>query len=171
MKRIVSVLSLCGMLAVSAHAANNVHFTGNLLAGSCSPVIVGTAMEEIIFPPAEAADLQASGQSARVPVTLKLANCESSLQNVKVTFSGTEDPLLAAGFLALASGSRASGVGIGIETSNGTAVPVNSTAGVTFPLTAPNTTLNFNAWLQVEPGVTIVPGEFSASMTATFEYF
>ncbi|HED6344091.1 TPA: fimbrial protein, partial [Escherichia coli] len=32
-------------------------------------------------------------------------------------------------------------------------------------------TLNFNAWLQTKSGRDVTPGDFSATATATFEYF
>lgn len=101
----------------------------------------------------------------------QLKDCHSStLFNVKVTLTGTEDSALP-GFLAFDSSSSASGAGIGIETAAGTSVPINNTTGVTLPLNQGNNSLNFNTWLQAKSGRDVTSGDFSATVTATFEYF
>ncbi|MBW6234120.1 fimbrial protein, partial [Pseudomonas aeruginosa] len=82
----------------------------------------------------------------------------------------TEDSALP-GFLAFDSSSSASGAGIGIETAAGTSVPINNTTGVTLPLNQGNNSLNFNTWLQAKSGRDVTSGDFSATVTATFEYF
>lgn len=88
---------------------------------------------------------------------------------VKVTLTGTEDSEQP-GFLALDPTSGAQGVGIGMEKSDGTLVPLNDTTGATFNLSDGADSLNFNAWLQAKSGRDVTSGEFSASLTATFEY-
>ena len=101
----------------------------------------------------------------------QLKDCHSStLFNVKGTLTGTEDSALPA-FLAFDSSSSASGAGIGIETAAGTSVPINNTTGVTLPLNQGNNSLNFNTWLQAKSGRDVTSGDFSATVTATFEYF
>ncbi|WP_249534754.1 fimbrial protein, partial [Escherichia coli] len=110
---------------------DNLHFTGNLISKSCTPVINGSQLAEVHFPAIAASDLMNLGQSERVPLVFQLKDCHSStLFNVKVTLTGTEDSALP-GFLAFDSSSSASGAGIGIETAAGTSVPINNTTGVT----------------------------------------
>ena len=155
----------------TAPAADNLHFTGNLLGKSCTPVINGNLLAEIHFPTIAASDLMQRGQSDRVPLVFQLKDCKSTTAfNVKVTLMGTEDPDLT-GFLSIDSSSSATGVGIGIETAGGAAVPINSTTGASFPLNQGNNSVNFNAWLQTVNGRNVTSGDFTATMTVTFEYF
>ncbi|EHJ7971588.1 fimbrial protein, partial [Escherichia coli] len=89
--------------------------------------------------------------------------------NVKVTLSGTEDSGQP-GFLAVDDTSTAQGVGIGMETLDGKRVDINNTTGATFALTNGNNDINFRAWIQAKSGRDVTIGEFTASLTATFEY-
>ncbi len=108
--------------------------------------------------------------SDRVPVVFRLKDCHGPAQySVKVTLTGTEDSGQP-GFLALDDTSGAQGVGIGMETTDGTAVAINNTTGVTFVLNDGNNSLNFRAWLQAKEGRAVTPGNFTAQLTATFEY-
>lgn len=76
----------------TAPAADNLHFTGNLLGKSCTPVINGNLLAEIHFPTIAASDLMQRGQSDRVPLVFQLKDCKSTTAfNVKVTLMGTED--------------------------------------------------------------------------------
>ena len=170
-RALVFICSLMLLYSVTAPAVDNLHFTGILLGKSCTPVINGSLLAEVHFPTIAASDLMNLGQSERVPLVFQLKDCKSStLFSVRVTLTGTEDSELP-GFLAFDASSSASGAGIGIETAAGAAVPVNSTTGVTFPLNQGNNSLNFNAWLQAKGGRDVTSGDFSATATATFEYF
>ncbi|EJZ9927802.1 fimbrial protein, partial [Escherichia coli] len=40
-----------------------------------------------------------------------------------------------------------------------------------FPLNQGNNSVNFNAWLQTVNGRNVTSGDFTATMTVTFEYF
>lgn len=83
--------------------------------------------------------------------------------------TGTEDSEQP-GFLALDASSEAQGVGIGMEKTDGTPVLINNTSGATFVLSNGNNNLNFNAWLQAKKRPGSDDGDFTASLTATFEY-
>lgn len=101
-----------------------------------------------------------------------MKDCKGPAQySVKVTLTGTEDSDQP-GFLALDATSGAQGVGIGMETAVGTSKPVliNDATGATFVLSNGNNSLNFNAWLQAKSGRDVTIGDFTASLTATFEY-
>ncbi|WP_153061037.1 fimbrial protein, partial [Escherichia coli] len=89
--------------------------------------------------------------------------------NGKVTLTGVEDSEQP-GFLALDTSSTAQGVGIGMEKTDGMQVAINNTNGATFALTNGNNDINFRAWLQAKSGRDVTIGEFTASLTATFEY-
>ncbi len=78
-------------------------------------------LAEIHFPTVSRRDLIVTGESALVPVVFKLKDCKGPAgYKVKVTLSGTEDSGQP-GFLALDATSTAQGVGIGMETPDGTA--------------------------------------------------
>ncbi|MBB8027977.1 fimbrial protein [Escherichia coli] len=156
----------------TSSAADNLHFYGNLLNKTCTLVVQGETLAEVHFPTVSRRDLLVSGQSARVPVVFQLKDCKGPAQySVKVTLTGTEDSGQP-GFLALDATSGAQGVGIGMETAVGTPKPVliNDTTGATFVLSNGNNSLNFNAWLQAKSGRDVTIGDFTASLTATFEY-
>ncbi|CAM7167191.1 hypothetical protein ESCOCK425M_01225 [Escherichia coli] len=68
-------------------AGDNLHFTGNLISKSCTPVINGSQLAEVHFPAIAASDLMNLGQSERVPLVFQLKDCHSStLFNVKPRF-------------------------------------------------------------------------------------
>ncbi|WP_420900448.1 fimbrial protein [Escherichia coli] len=160
------------LLSAGASCAvdNNLHFYGNLLSKSCTLVVQGETLAEVHFPVVSNKDLMVAGQSDRVPVVFQLQDCKGpSGYEVKVTLTGTEDNGLP-GFLALDPSSGATGVGIGMEKTDGTQVLINDTTGAKFTLNNGNNNLNFNAWLQAKSGREVTTGDFTASLTATFEY-
>lgn len=71
---------------------------------------------------------------------------------------------------ALDTTSTAQGVGIGMETTDGVRVAINNPTGVKFTLSDGSNDINFRAWLQAKSGREVTMGEFTASLTATFEY-
>lgn len=168
----ISLRGCAGRGAADAECsgADNLHFYGNLLSKSCTLVVQGEVLAEVHFPTVSRRDLMVTGQSARVPVVFQLKDCKGPAQyEVRVTLTGTEDSEQP-GFLALDAASTAQGVGIGMEKTDGTAVLINNTSGATFVLSSGNNDLHFNAWLQAKSGRDVTMGDFTASLTATFEY-
>lgn len=169
-RRWFCVLALWGLIAQPSHAETKIHFTGNLIAGTCNLVVTGDNLAEVVFPPISANTLTARRQSDPVPFSVQLNDCAASVKGgVAVAFSGTEVSGMS-GFLALSGQSAAKGIGIGIETQAGTQVRVNGTTGTVFTLTEGLNTLNFNAWIQAINGETVTPGTFFATTTVAFEY-
>ena len=165
---------LAGLLLTASTGAravdNNLHFYGNLLSKSCTLVVDGANLAEIHFPTVSNRDLMVAGQSAHLPVVFKLKDCKGPAgYNVIVTLTGTEDSGQP-GFLAVDDTSTAQGVGIGMETLDGKRVDINNTTGATFALTNGNNDINFRAWIQAKSGRDVTIGDFTASLTATFEY-
>ncbi|EHG4007949.1 TPA: fimbrial protein [Escherichia coli] len=172
LKRIFHCAAALAAVLLTPHvqAADNLHFYGNLLSKSCTLVVQGEVLAEVHFPTVSRRDLMVTGQSARVPVVFQLKDCKGPAQyEVRVTLTGTEDSEQP-GFLALDAASTAQGVGIGMEKTDGTAVLINNTSGATFVLSSGNNDLHFNAWLQAKSGRDVTMGDFTASLTATFEY-
>ena len=149
-------------------ADNNLHFSGNLLSKSCALVVDGQYLAEVRFPTVSDVNaIRAVRDEVRVG---KLKDCKGPAgYNVKVTLTGVEDSEQP-GFLALDTSSTAQGVGIGMEKTDGMQVAINNTNGATFALTNGNNDINFRAWLQAKSGRDVTIGEFTASLTATFEY-
>ncbi|ENR5685075.1 TPA: fimbrial protein [Escherichia coli] len=170
MKYALPVALMFAISGPSYAVDNNLHFTGHLLSKSCTLVVNGGLLAEVHFPVVSNRDLMVAGQSSRVPVVFQLKDCKGpSNYEVKVTLTGTEDSEQA-GYLALDTSSAAQGVGIGMEKTDGTWGAINNTAGTTFTLNNGDNNINFNAWLQAKSGREVTLGEFTATMTATFEY-
>ena len=134
LKRISHCAAVLATVLLTPHvqAADNLHFYGNLLSKSCTLVVQGETLAEVHFPTISRKDLMVTGQSARVPVVFQLKDCKGPAQyEVRVTLTGTEDSEQP-GFLALDASSAAQGVGIGMEKTDGTPVPINNTSGATF---------------------------------------
>ena len=149
---------------------NNLHFYGNLLSRSCTLVVESGNLAEVHFPTISRKDLMVAGESAHIPVVFKLKDCKGPANyQVQVTLTGTEDSEQP-GFLALDTTSTAQGVGIGMETTDGVLVAINNLTGAKFTLSDGSNDINFRAWLQAKSGREVTMGDFTASLTATFEY-
>ncbi|ASG86548.1 fimbrial protein [Salmonella enterica subsp. salamae] len=165
-----AALLLCVAATWPVRAADNVHFSGRLVASACTLILQGVDAAAVDFAQLDSADFIPSGQSARKPLIFELTDCDSALSGgVQVTFAGAEAPG-STGILAIDNGSMASGIGIGIETLAGAPVAMNDASGATFTLSTGNNTLRLNAWVQRLPGDDLKPGTFTATATATFEY-
>ncbi|ECI3848927.1 fimbrial protein [Salmonella enterica subsp. enterica serovar Portland] len=162
---------LLGFIAYTPlFASDNVHYSGELVAGACELVVDGDTMATVSFHSIGNGSFNANGQSVRVPFNLSLKNCHSALASgVLVTFSGTEDNTLP-GFLALEATSVASGFAIGIETIDKRPLNINATQGTLFGLSEGLMTIYLQAWLQARPAEDVTPGEFSGVATVSFEY-
>ncbi|EBX5569282.1 fimbrial protein [Salmonella sp. 741265055_HSA] len=161
---------LWGALILPVSAADNLHFSGSLVASPCTLTMQGTGIAEVDFSSLESSDFTPDSQSARKPLVFELTDCDSALSNgVQVTFTGTEATGMR-GILAIDSHSGASGIGIGIETLSGVPVGINDEEGAIFTLVTGNNALSLNAWVQHLPGEDLVPGTFFASALVTFEY-
>lgn len=132
-------------------------------------MVDGANLAEIHFPTVSNRDLMVAGQSAHLPVVFKLKDCKGPAgYNVKVTLTGTEDSGQP-GFLAVDDTSTAQGVGIGMETLDGKRVDINNTTGATLRL--PTATMILISGLdRAKSGRDVTIGDFTASLTATFEY-
>lgn len=132
-------------------------------------MVDGANLAEIHFPTVSNRDLIVAGQSVHLPVVFKLKDCKGPAgYNVKVTLSGTEDSGQP-GFLAVDDTSTAQGVGIGMETLDGKRVDINNTTGATLRLPTA-TMILISGPIRAKSGRDVTIGEFTASLTATFEY-
>ena len=145
---------LWGTLILPVSAADNLHFSGSLVASPCTLTMQGADIAEVDFSSLDASDFIPGGQSARKPVVFELTDCDSALSNgVQVIFTGTEATGMR-GIPAIDSYSGASGIGIGIETLSGVPVGINNESGAVFTLVTGKNTLSLNAGYNVFPART-----------------
>lgn len=170
--RYVGLLMSCLLLSHQAHSEVNMRFHGALVAEPC---VIPPGEENIALDFGTVRDkyLYLNQRTNSKAFVINLTQCDLSLGNV-VTFAfrGIENPHLT-GMLALAVGSQASGVAIGMETSEGKFLPLNI-SGEAYPLVAGSNAITIHAYLQGEPEAianeSIERGPFSAVATFNLEY-
>ncbi|XJD37968.1 fimbrial protein [Enterobacter sp. ECC-219] len=153
-------------------AADNMRLHGALVAEPC---VIPPGDETVVLDFDTVIDKYLY-QNTRTPgqtFELHLAQCDLSLgKMVRVTFSGTESTALP-GLLALNGGSQASGIAIGMETTQGEPLPINK-PGKAQALVSGTNILTARAYVQGEPEAlkhkSIERGPFSAVATFSLEY-
>ena len=112
------VWGLSMMMAGKTPAADNLSFVGNLVAQACS-IRPGDEAIELLFDDQSSHYLYLNTRTQSVPFYIHLVGCDTSIANtVTALFSGVENTELP-GLLALATGSRARGIAIGLESAAG----------------------------------------------------
>lgn len=167
-----ALLGLLLIVGLPALAADNMRFHGALVAEPC---IIPPGDEEITLDFGTVIDkyLYLNTRTNSQPFDIRLTECDLSLgKTVKVTFSGKENANLP-GLLALEAGSQANGIGIGMETQDGKALPLNK-PGPGYGLVSGANTLTIRAYVQGEPKAiadkSIERGPFKAIATFSLEY-
>ncbi|EOC1341027.1 fimbrial protein [Cronobacter dublinensis] len=167
---IVPLLTLA--LLKQAQAEDNVHFSGALIAISCTlpdsdkdiNINFGVIVEKYLYK---------YQRTKSQPFTLHLQNCNPKVAGtINVTFEGTADSELT-NMLALDAGSTAKGIAIGLESVDGKLLPINKATSY-MQLTEGDNPLTFNAFIQMAPSATssnnLTAGEFSATSTFVLAY-
>ncbi|MDD2047818.1 fimbrial protein [Pseudomonas putida] len=153
-------------------AEDNLYFSGTLVNEPC----VLAEEDELIkldFKSVIDKDLYLNGRTKGRPLELRLKNCDLDVgkRMVSITFSGNEssEP---PGLLVLQS-ATVQGLLVGLETTAGTALPLNKSHRMG-ELSSGDNLLNFNAYLQGEPEAlanrSLGLGDFEASMTFALSY-
>ncbi|MFW0880073.1 fimbrial protein [Cronobacter dublinensis] len=163
------MLTLSG--CVSA-AEDNVHFSGALVSEPCTlpdadtdiHLDFGTVIEKYLYQ---------YQRTKSQPFSIHLTECDPAiLSSVSVTFQGTADTALK-DMLALDASSSAKGVAVGLELADGTPLAINKASPYT-TLTSGSNTLDFNAYVQIQPSTvdnkTLTAGEFTAISTFIIGY-
>lgn len=161
-------IGLAGLSTLSS-AADNLRFKGALVAEPCT-LRADDENIDIDFESIVDKYLYIYGRTLGKPLVLHLDDCDISLGNlVKVSFAGPENSALS-GLLAVTG---TSGVAIGIETTHGARVVLNS-ASYNQGLVSGNNTINLRTYVQGEPEALaqkkIAYGHFAASATFLLEY-
>ncbi|EMJ4651133.1 fimbrial protein [Serratia marcescens] len=170
-RRLGLVLALCCLPSLAC-TADNLRFSGALVAEPC---VIPPGQETIALNFGSVVDkyLYTNQRTPGMPFEINLAECDLSLgKTVTVTLSGSESAALP-GLLALAPGSQAAGIGIGLETPEGKKVPINR-PGDKFSLASGVNGIRLWAYVRGEPNAiaqkTIVRGTFGGTATFTLEY-
>ncbi|CAM3830002.1 fimbrial protein [Serratia silvae] len=169
------LVSLLGALTASPTLAvgeNNVRLYGSLVAEPC---VIAPGKEEIVLDFGTVIDkyLYLNTRTIAQPFSIHLAECDLSLgKTMKITFIGPENPALK-GLLAIDGSSSASGIAIGLETTEGKSLALNKGSYVQ-GLQTGDTIVALKAYVQAEPDAitkrSIKRGTFSATATFSLEY-
>ncbi|MBI3310208.1 MAG: type 1 fimbrial protein [Serratia liquefaciens] len=167
-----SVIGLATLHLASATAADNLKFSGALIAEPCS-ILPGDENVQLDFGTVVDKYLYLNQRTHSKPFQIRLTDCDTSIgKTVKVSFSGTENSALP-GYLALAPESLAQGVAIGIETSSGNLLALNDLSDA-YPLSDSNSVINLQAFVRGEPQVLaekrLTRGPFTAVATFNLSY-
>lgn len=132
----------------AANAADNLKFTGTIVASSCD-VDTSSANQDVTIGQFSPADFPTVGTTtAAAKFNIKLKDCSAGITGSKVLFSGTSDssdPTL----LALSNtgkgteGKMATGIGVQILDANQNPVSINNTDSNVYPLVEGNNVLDF----------------------------
>jgi type 1 fimbria pilin len=167
-----TLIGLLWVVIQPSLAADNMRFHGALVAEPC---IIPPGDEKILLDFGTVIDkyLYLNTRTNSQPFEIRLTECDLSLgKTVKVTFSGKEN-LNLPGLLALEAGSQANGIGIGMETEDGTPLLLNK-QGPGYKLVSGANTLTIRAYVKGEPKAiadqTIERGPFNAIATFSLEY-
>lgn len=178
MKRIITFLIiLCApgygmILPSSAYAAENLIMRGTLVDKPCfirpGDELINLDFEEVIDK-----YLYRYKRTPSRSLKIHLEDCDISVfKEVKVSFQGTENTSLP-GLLRLDPASAASGIAIGIEDTDGSALSINKPAPAK-KLQAGDMVLAFQAYVQGEPNAIINKrighGQFTATATFVLNY-
>ncbi|MNH11091.1 Fimbrial adapter PapK precursor [compost metagenome] len=158
----------------AVQAEDNLYFSGTLVNEPC----VLAEEDELIkldFKSVIDKDLYLNGRTKGRPIELRLKNCDLDVgkRMVSITFSGNEssEP---PGLLVLQSTTvQVQGLMVGLETTAGTAMPLNKTHRMG-ELSSGDNVVSFKAYLQGEPEVlanrTLGLGDFKGSLTFALSY-
>ncbi|AIL61835.1 fimbrial protein [Pseudomonas alkylphenolica] len=153
-------------------AEDNLYFSGTLVNEPCV-LAEENELIKLDFKSVIDNDLYLNGRTKGRPIELRLKNCDLDVGKriVSITFSGNEssEP---PGLLVLQS-ATVQGLLVGLETTAGTALPLNKSHRMG-ELSSGDNLLNFNAYLQGEPEAlanrSLGLGDFEASMTFALSY-
>jgi len=156
----------------SVYAAENLIMRGNLVDAPCL-IRPGDDLIKLDFEEVIDKFLYRYTRTPSRPLLIHLEDCDVSVfKEVEVTFQGNENTTLP-GLLRLDTSSVASGVAIGIEGLDGSAVKINKPAPAK-ALQAGDMVLAFQAYVQGEPDAIlnrrIGQGQFTATATFILNY-
>lgn len=152
--------------------ADNLRFSGQLVAQPC---IIDQADDSrnLNFDSVIEKSLYMDGRSYSRPFSLLLSECDISIgKNVRISFNGNKS-LALPNLLAVTEGGKTSGIAVGLETADGSALPLGKKTS-DYQLKEGRNEIFFKAYIQAEPDAiakkNIVLGPFTAVATFYLEY-
>lgn len=164
---------LAGILTMSAaQAADNVHFSGALVAEPCTLPDADTDIH-VDFGSVIVKYLYQYERTKSQLFTIHLEDCDPSvMKSVNVTFKGAQDVELP-DMLALDPGSTALGVTIALTLPNGEPLDINKTSPFT-EISQGENILEFGAYIKAQPekieNHSLVAGDFTATANFILTY-
>ncbi|WNN49339.1 fimbrial protein [Siccibacter colletis] len=167
---LIALITLAVAISPVQAVESNLQFGGTLVSDPCD-LDPETTDLEIDFGSVIEKDLYLHTRTQGVPVVINLINCDTTLGDaVSLTFKGTENSALP-GMLAVTG--TAAGIGIALETQDGSPLPFNR-ATPSMTLAQGNNSIALRAYVTGEPEAiknqTMTPGDFSAIATFEMEY-
>lgn len=170
---IVIIFSLFAATAVHAIGeliGGELTFKGKVVAQGCN-IVPSSKNIAVDFGEISARTLYAEVKSLPQAFAIELQGCSTAVFNsITVTFSGTANPNMND---RLAVTGSASGIGIGFEESDGTAISLN-TPTTAVAISSAAMQLDFKAFVEGEPDAlsnkTLQTGEFQATANYTLNY-
>lgn len=161
-----------GLWLSQAQAADNLSFKGNLVAQTCT-IRAGDEAQKLEFRDVSSGFLYLNTRTAGEPFSIHLDGCDISIATtVTSTFSGSESVELP-GLLALAPGSRAKGIAVGLETPTNLPLPLNAESEKQVLVDGSNV-IEIKAYVRGEPKAiadqSIRAGFFTAVSTFVLNY-
>lgn len=153
-------------------SSDNLRFSGQLVAQPCI-IDQGNETLKLEFNSLIEKSLYIYGRSYSRPFSLLLSECDLSVgKNVRISFDGQRS-LELPDFLAIIEGGQTSGIAIGLETADGSPLPLGKKTS-DYQLKAGSNEIVFKAYVQAEPEAivkkNIVLGPFTAVATFYLEY-
>jgi type 1 fimbria pilin len=177
---IASMVLICTLPATTpAHSigeliGGDLHFRGTVVARGCS-IVPSSKNITVDFGKISTVTLYAEGKSQPKAFAIELQDCSTAVFNsITVTFSGTENANMSDRLaITPVAPHTTSGIGIGFEESNGTAILLN-TPTTAVAISNANMQLNFKAFVEGEPNAlsnkTLQTGAFQATANYTLNY-
>lgn len=175
MNRLIQCMVVGALLINASNAlavSNNLRITGNLVEEPCT-ILPGDESIVMDFFDTPEKNFYAYGETQSKEFVIKLADCDTSIGKwVEVTFSGAPSTALP-GFLALSTGSVASGFAVGLQNADKSPLKMED-KGAKVTLQDGANQLRFYAYLKGEPDAiankSIKVGPYSAVATFKLDY-
>lgn len=165
------IVASLGLHAAKA-AEDNLYFSGILSNEPCT-LAIEDKLIELDFKSVIVKDLYLNSRTRGKPIALHLKNCDMDVgkRMVYITFRGNESAVMPG--LLVVDSTNIKGLLVGLETTNGSALPVNRSHRMA-QLSSGDNVVNFNAYLQGEydalANKTLGLGAFEVSIIFSLEY-
>lgn len=171
---VCSLTTATSAQAILELIGGDVNFKGTVVAQGCS-IVPSSKNIAVDFKKIEISTLYDNHQSPPESFVIELQGCNPAvLSSVTVTFSGTENPNMTDRLaITPVSPNSASGIGIGFEESDGTAISLNTPTSAVV-ISDVTMQLSFKAFVEGEPDAlsnkTLQTGAFRATANYTLNY-